>query len=138
MRRVRGRLARGHGQAKEEVIAPGKVGESLIDCRALGLRDAEKVGVELALEQQRGSRVAAVKLVSHVQGPHHERLQRDASRPPDGLADGGGHDVGDEVKLVAHPVVIGAVVEPPTGLAFVEVAKGEIPERAVLDHENRH
>ena len=55
-----------------------------------------------------------------------------------GLAQRRRDHLGEEVQLIAHTLVVGAVVEPPAGLAFVEIAKRKVPERPVLHHEHRH
>ena len=136
--RVGRRLVGRHGEAEEEVVARGEVVEGVIDAGPVAAGDVEEGGVELAGKEQGGGRVAAVQLVSHVQRPRHDGLQRHAPEGAHGRRQHGGDVLLEEAELPLDVGVVGPVVEALSRLALVEVAEGPVAEGAVLHDEDGH
>src|SRR5215468_960761 len=136
--RVGHSLAAGHRQPQEEVVAGRQVPEGLQHLPAAVRTRAQQVREQLPAEQQGRCRVAAVQLVAHVQGAAHDRLEWYPAGSVHRRADRGSDHPLDMAELVAHAVVVGAIVEALARLALVEVAAagGAVP--VIAHHKDRH
>jgi len=79
-----------------------------------------------------------MELVAHAEGALDNGLQRNARALAERLGDHRNDLVLHEQQPVPDAVVIHAIVQAARIAAFVNVAAGDIAERAVLHHEHRH
>src|SRR6185295_15391987 len=99
---------------------------------------AQQGGKQLTHEEQRGGGIATVELVSHVERALHERLHRDAARPPDGLSHDGRNSLANVEKPIPYSVIVDAIVESARIGAFVEIAIRTIASLRVSHDKNGH
>ena len=116
----------------------GERGQRLLDILAPFRRQVDQGREQLAGEEERRCRAAAVQFIAHVKRPLHDRLQRDAAAAADRLADDRRDDLADMEQALLHARVVDAVVEPARIGALVHVAVGTVAAGAVFDDEDRH
>jgi hypothetical protein len=124
----------GHRGTQEEVVAGGQVGDQFRDGRPAG----GDGGHDLAQEQQRCRRIAAVQLVALAQRPLHDRQQVDGTALAHRFTESRSDGVGEESQVGADRGVPDAVVQPAGRLAFEQRAEGPLAVGGVLDDDDGH